>query len=129
MHIIYSKIRKFMKKNLLISFILYLISSFLVFLLAYNLTKSIDTAIPYYRWDMDHSTVLDSYYLGSNLMPNHLSHPGVGLNFIIIIYQYILHNLNLISSIGFSDLSSSVNLFFFILSSVTVFFNFSLNFT
>ena len=101
-----------MKKNFATNFILFIIISIAFYILGFTLYSGLDPNIPFYRLDMDQATVLDAYYLGSNLMPNHLSHPGVGLNFIIIIYQYILHNLNLISSIGFSDLSSSVNLFF-----------------
>ena len=101
-----------MKKNFATNFILFIIISIAFYILGFTLYSGLDPNIPFYRLDMDQATVLDAYYLGSNLMPNHLAHPGAGMNIIISIYQYILHNLNLISSISFSDLSSSVNLFF-----------------
>ena len=101
-----------MKNNLIINYLVFLILLLFVTIFGISLLLSLDANLPFYRWDMDHTTIIDSYYLGSNQMPSHLAHPGVGLNFIIIIYQKILYNLGFLSSLGFDDLYSSVNLFF-----------------
>jgi len=74
-----------MKNNLIINYLIFLILLLFVTIFGISLLLSLDPNLPIYRWDMDHSTVLDSYYLGSSQMPSHLAHPGVGLNFIIII--------------------------------------------
>ena len=100
-----------MKNNLYINLIFFLIISLVVFIFGISLISTVDANLPFYRWDMDHSTVLDSYYLGSNLMPSHLAHPGVGLNFIILIYQKFLYQLGFLSSLSFDHLESSVNFF------------------
>ena len=101
-----------MKNNLIINYLVFLILLLFVTIFGISLLLSLDANLPFYRWDMYHTTIIDSYYLGSNQMPSHLAHPGVGLNFIIIIYQKILYNLGFLSSLGFDDLYSSVNLFF-----------------
>ena len=101
-----------MKKNIIINYIFFLILLLFVTIFGISLLLSLDPNLPFYRWDMDHTTTIDSFYLGSNQMPSHLAHPGIGFHMIIIIYQKILYNLGFLSSLGFEELSSSVNFFF-----------------
>ena len=77
-----------MKNFKVVNLFLFVVISVLIFIFGVAIYSTLDPDMPFQRWDMDHSTTLDSYYLGSNLMPNHLAHPGVGLNFLVSICQY-----------------------------------------
>ena len=72
----------------------------------------ISAQYPYYfMWDQDYVLTLDSVLIQSGLLPDHIHHPGFGLNFLWIFTQKIAHSLNVLSILTLEDLRGSLNPF------------------
>ena len=85
--------------------ILYLI---LCFLVLYNFNK-INSSLPFYfAYDMDSSTAQDLLAIQSNMLPNHINHPGFGLYFLINLTHDFFYKFDFISIFNFEDLRISL---------------------
>jgi hypothetical protein len=72
----------------------------------------ISAQYPYYfMWDQDYVLTLDSVLIQSGLLPDHIHHPGFGLNFLWVFTQKIAHSLNKLSILTLEDLQGSLNPF------------------
>jgi hypothetical protein len=72
----------------------------------------ISAQYPYYfMWDQDYVLTLDSVLIQSGLLPDHIHHPGFGLNFLWFFTQKIAHSLNVLSILSLEDLRGSLNPF------------------
>ncbi|MFH1809364.1 MAG: hypothetical protein ABIJ09_11510 [Pseudomonadota bacterium] len=84
-------------------------SAFLALVLALRL-HGLTTALPYYfAYDMDFVTSLDALFLHSQLLPDHLCHPGFGMNLILWQGTRWLHALGQLSALSLSDVEQSLN--------------------
>lgn len=85
-----------------------LFSAITVLLLAWYVFISYD--YPYYFiWDMDHITALDTVLIQSGLRPDHICHPGFGMNLLLFFSEKIAHLFGVVSALDLEELAGSIN--------------------
>jgi hypothetical protein len=71
---------------------------------------TVSQSYPYYFvWDMDHSVIIDILLMQSGDLPEHIVHPGFGMNILLYFSQKIAYFLGYLSVLNFEDLSGSLN--------------------
>lgn len=87
---------------------LIVVSAAIVLLLGWYINISCD--YPYYfMWDMDHVTTLDTVLIQSELLPDHIHHPGFGMYLPLFFSEKIAHFFSVLSALNLEQLSASLN--------------------
>lgn len=63
----------------------------------------------YFCWDIDLTTTVDTILINSGLVPDHICHPGFGMNLLLQYSERVAHFFNIVSAINLNDLSDSLN--------------------
>lgn len=94
-----------LKRNYLLPLALAMISCLLLF----RMESARSTVPNYVAYDMDLAITIDTVLIQSNLMPDHLAHPGLGLNLVLVVAQKFAHAVGALSSVDLHDLKASLN--------------------
>jgi len=79
-----------------------------VLLLAWHVFISQDYPY-YYVWDMDYVTAVDTVLIQSGLRPDHICHPGFGMNLLLFFSEKIAHLFGTLSVLDLEELAGSLN--------------------
>ncbi len=75
------------------------LSAVIILLLAWH--AFISRNYPYYYvWDMDYITALDTVLIQSGLLPDHICHPGFGMNLPLFFSEKIAHLFGVLSALN-----------------------------
>lgn len=89
--------------------LLLVVSLGLVLAVALSAYQYCGRQFPYYfLWDQDHILNLDTLLVQSGMLPDHLAHPGFGVNLVASRTQPLGHALGLFSALDLRDLEQSL---------------------
>lgn len=84
------------------------VSVVVLLLLAWHISVCCD--YPYYFiWDMDYIASLETVLIQSGLRPDHICHPGFGMNFFLFFSEKIAEVFGVLSVLNLDDVAASLN--------------------